>query len=217
MEEFKPKSSLDNKRPAESEKRYEAVNTETVETKPRSLFARAVDEIFHFNGKNFIEWAVMDNIVPSCRDFLANFMKSGIDSVFYGGPTSQNRSSGYSTVSYQKYWNGGSSVPQSSYHQSQVYSVKPDYRSLVFEDYGKAQWALNQLKDAIVRYQYARVGDYIDMANNVYKDERTGRLVPIVPESVDYDHGWADLSNARVVPAGGGKYRVDLPTPAPLD
>lgn len=204
MEEYKPgKTSLDKPVDISEEKRFEPVNEQSGEIKKRSLFMRAIDEIFHFGDKPFIEWAVLDVLVPSFKDTLASLVKNGADILFYGSSSSSsNKGNGYSYNSYQNYYDNR---PKNGTQAVVILSQgSPDYRDVTFENYGKAMNALNQLRDATARYGFARVGDLMDLAN-------------ITPEPIDYKHGWPDLRNARVSPAGGGRYRLELPAPAPID
>lgn len=203
MEEFKPLETA-NKTQTNSEKRYDAVNTESGNVAPKRFWARTKEALFTngSSGGSLFEYLWFDILIPSAKDTVVNLFKNGVDTVFYGGATS-NRNSGYSQTSYGSYYNRSRS--QNNYQQPISWSNQaPDYRTVTFETYGKATYALQQLQDATGRYGYARVGDLLDLAN-------------IVPDPIDYKHGWGDLRNSRVVPAGGGRYRIELPVPAAID
>lgn len=80
-------------------------------------------------------------------------------------------------------------------------------RSLVMPveipSYGKAEEVLGELIAITKKYPCASVGDYYD-------------LVGIQPSSVDYDRGWFDLIDVKIV-AGRDGYILDLPKPVPLN
>ena len=196
MEEYKPKGVQDE------EKRFDPVNEHQGEIRKKTMMQKIRDEFVQEDGKSLVDYIVLDLLVPAFKDTLANMVKNTIDIVLYGGATSNRSNGGYSQPSYGNYYRQQRSQ---NYQRPITYSnSSPDYRDVTFENYGKATYALQQLQDATNRYGYARVGDLLDLAF-------------LTPDPIDYKHGWADLRNARVVSAGGGRYRIELPVPIAID
>lgn len=205
MEEFKPKSSLDNKSINQKEKRFEAVQDKPeIIDHSDSLLWKILYGVKENVWKGFLK--------PTLLDAGATAMKTVIDVIFFGSPTSQSKTNGYSNPSYQVYFKPQDSYPTAVKKPDTPIPGTFDFNSVDFVTYGKARYALDQLNQACENkdpeyLNYARVGDLYDLAN-----------YPVT--SIDYDYGWRDVKNARIIqtPIGfetirGGKFRIIFPNP----
>ena len=221
MQEFKPRPE-DAKTEEKSGRdvHFEPVNKESTPVEEPGFWKRTGDAIFkgRKSGRSLFEDIWFGSIIPTGVDMVTNAAKNTIDSIFYNtlGFTVTNnvRTSGpsYGTA----YERSRGRVQTTSEPVLYSNGNKPTYKDLTFRSLGEAQYAKSQLEDAVIKYQYARVAYLIELANNSYINA-SGLEVPLTPDPVDYDFGWADIRNARIYPVGGGKYKIDLPTPAPLN
>lgn len=221
MEEFKPRPGDEVKKP-ETEQESELKD---VVVQP-NFFKRTINAFFsgYIPNENFLEEFWFNNAIPVMKDSLVNFGNKMLNNIFYGGAVSNNTSGGIKP-SYGRYYTRPQNV-STAFVQPQIFNSAPDYRSIVFPNRGVALIALDEVNDALNKYSRLSVGDYIDIAIKIYAEQCKERLcyidargnqIALVPDHVDYKYGWIDLRNVRVIPAGGGKYTLDLPAPAPFD
>lgn len=221
MEEFKPRPGDEVKKPeTEQEQEGKAVILQ------QSFWQRTKNAFFsgYVPNENFLEEFWFNNAIPVMKDSFVNFGNKILNYLFYGGAVSGNTSGGVKP-SYGRYY-GKSQTVSTSFVQPKMYdNAGPDYKAVTFCDYGQARVAKDRLDDTLAQYHRVSVGDYIDIANEIARNngERLvyinsrGNEVGLTPEHIDYEHGWIDLRNVRIIPAGGGRYTLELPSPAPLD
>jgi len=222
MEEFKPRPE-DVKSDTKIDPRnvhFEPVSKESISVDEPGFWRRTWDAIFkgRKSGKSLFEDIWFNSIIPTGVDMVTNAAKNTIDSIFYNtlGFTVTNNTR-VSVPSYGTMYDRSRGRAQTT-SEPVLYANgnKPTYKDLLFTDLGKAQYAKAQLEDAVIKYQYARVAYLIELANNKYVNA-SGLEVPLTPDPVDYDFGWADVRNARIYAVSDGRYKIDLPTPAPLN
>lgn len=156
-------------------------------------------------------YLIFDILIPALKDTVSDMIKSGIDAVLYGNevPRHSNRGgNGAPRVSYQKYYESGSSR-RGSYSERPTRSgrydrkANHDFRDVVFDDKRDAIAVLDGLIELTVEYDFATVMDF-------------NQLAGLDSKFTDNDFGWEDLKDARILHVRGG-YILDLPTPVAID
>lgn len=203
--EYKNPKVLDVPNNENPDKKFESIVDEPAEIKQKSLWERAWDQFFHYDGKTLSEHIVLNMIVPSAQNIVSGVLKNIIDSFF---DTNGSQGGGYSLNSYDQYYNRSNRGNRSRSNYV-IYDNDIDYRYIALP-YGKAIKLKDDLDYAISRYGKATVGDLLDL---------TGHS----PTPADYRHGWLDLRNVKIVgPVGKDKegcdlYRLTIPEALPLD
>ena len=100
------------------------------------------------------------------------------------------------------YYRYGDSYSQENRNQEE-HKIRSLVMPIEIPSYGKAEEVLGELIAITKKYPCASVGDYYD-------------LVGIQPSSVDYDRGWFDLVDVKIIEGRDG-YILDLPKPVPLN
>jgi hypothetical protein len=191
------------------EKDLSRVTTHDPVRKRRSLRKQFVETFFAGDMKSAIRYAVMDVLLLSARDMLADSASGIIDKLLYG----DSRRRGYTNPQYQRYGHvdyrsvssgpPGHRMPSSQRALSRQARARHDFDEIVLDSRTEAEQVIDQMYEVINRYGSITVADLYE-------------LVGISSAHTDNKWGWTDLSGAGVSRLRDG-YLLDLPDPAPLD
>lgn len=204
LQEIRPNSN------ASKERIIEPVVSKSVKKRKKSVSEKFTSIFVSEDVGDVKSYLIFDILVPALKDTVSDMIKGGIDAILYGNERPRNvsrTSSGGARVSYQGYYDKTSSRSTSSrtITRSGKYDRKAshDFRDVVFEDKRDAVAVLDGLVDSTVRYEFATVMDFNQLAGQE-------------SNFTDNDFGWDDLSSARVIRIRDG-YILDLPIPVPID
>lgn len=198
MSEYK--SNSHKSKMAETKKEpVKKVVTGKVIAKNRSLGQKFSDTFLSEDISNVKSYAVNELIIPGLKNMFLDCM-----SMLLNGST--RRGSGSRTGSVFNYGGYFNSSGSSKTTAAKTYSLKNDgynYKTIILENKGDAEYILDMLLEEIDRYHRAYVSDLYQM-------------VDITGTYIDTQYGWENLSAARIkrVPEG---YLLDLPRAYKLD
>lgn len=138
------------------------------------------------------------------KEFLSDSLIALIQMIIFGKTTGKNNSSSYTSstgrVNYMSYWNGQPVVTTG-------YANQPDKDEVGVTLYtipsaGKAEEVLCELTAIVKRYKHATLADYYQLIE-----------APVV--KTDWNYGWFDLDEAKVV-RYNGEYMISFPKPVAL-
>lgn len=153
---------------------------------------------------NVREWIMVEVVIPSIRNLLANTIKGSTDRVFYGGAQARGRGFGYAggfaggverpglRTRYDKMADG---EPRKML--SREARARHDFDGVVLDSHAEAAAVVDALIHRVEQYGVATVTDLYD-------------LVGVTGSYADRNYGWTDLRTADVRQYGGG-WLLDLP------
>lgn len=199
MSEYKSNSHKSKTAEAKKEP-VKKVVTGKVIAKNRSLGQKFSDTFLSEDISNVKSYAVNELIIPGLKNMFLDCM-----SMLLNGSTRRNSSGSRtgSVFNYGGYFNSSSSSKTTA---AKTYSLKNDgynYKTIILESKGDAEYILDMLLEEIDRYHRAYVSDLYQM-------------VDITGTYIDTQYGWENLSGAKIkrVPEG---YLLDLPRAYKLD
>lgn len=207
-----PGNSFSSKQPKTNEEsiqkpKYEKVIEGKAVMRKKPLGKKFKETFFGESFGNVIRYLVDDVLVPSAKDLIVNMFCDGIQMAVNGEvrPRSQSNNPFYKVtsriVNYDKYY--GQNVKTSQKTYSRARSI--DLDDIVLQSRSDAQAILNQMCD-IVDSDIGQVS-IADLCE----------MLDVSCDFPDNNFGWTNLSTAKIKPARGGGYLLDLPAPEQLD
>lgn len=194
-------------------KRVEKIVEGEVKRRKKSLGKRIVETFLGGDARSVAAYLMMDVLVPSAKDTIADMFSQGIERMLFGESRSRSRrpsgysgSSGY--VSYNRY-SASSSPPaprreEPRNQMSRRGRSQHEFDDIVLATRVEAEEVLDRLFDLISRYQTASVADFYEMVGES-------------KNQIDERWGWTDLRSASIVKLRGEGYLINLPKPELLD
>lgn len=181
----------------EERQRPEPVVTSGVKIKKRSKFAGA---IISDDAKNVKSHAVMEIFIPALKKLVVDVVTDGVNMIFYGSKAPRGTSIA-DRVSYRQYSDPKVAARTSSAPRpSSVY----DCDKIIIASRTDAEAVLSGLDDLIGTYGRATVADLYDLLNESHN-------------YTDNNYGWYSIAEARVSPAIGGGWCLNLPRVVPIE
>lgn len=150
------------------------------------------------------QYILFDVIIPRIKDMLYDTVSQGFERALFGTSTRTNRTRKSTLVNKTDYSGISSSgARQSEQPLSDRARANHLFEEVRIETRGEAEQVLDTLTEIADRYDSATVADFYNAVG--YTSSHT-----------DLKYGWEDLSEARIVPARGGGYFLDLPRAQPL-
>lgn len=138
----------------------------------------------------------ISDIVSGVFDIIRN----SVDTALFGESNPRRNGRYSSRTPYNSMYDNRNSVRRE--YDTRRMSVF-DYEYIEHDTRGKAEWILNELREDIREYNFARVADLFSLSD-------------MDPPSVSENYGWTDLSRASVK-YERGKYVIKLPRAIPRD
>lgn len=199
MEEYASNSQKSKREAAEREKRrVEKVVSGPVRPRKKSELQKVADSFISEDVSNIKQYILMDVLIPSIKRAVSEIVTNGINMLLYGEAGRTEKKSNASKISYRSYYNSqepGRPTPRTG----SVY----DYDEYTITNRGEAEEVLSSLEDMIERYGTASVADFYE-------------LLGVSCNFTDYNYGWSDLRNARVVSVRDG-YVIKFPKAMPIE
>ena len=160
----------------------------------------------------FVEHALLDILVPSIKDAMAEAASTTIENLLGVGRSARSHRRGRG--GYTSYNRMGAARPHSRYDRDdddrgrrggrRETRVADDAREIILDTKVEAEEVLEGLIELISKYEYATMRD----------------LMSMIGENINPTHedwGWSDLRGARIHRIGRDGYLLDLPRPEYLD
>src|SRR3954451_2689442 len=212
MQDFPPDSAKARERsqgPPSDERRtkIEQVTSATAEQRKKGLGGRFKETFIGGSARDAGEYMMMEVIIPSVRDLMAEAVHSLTDRMIYGNqrPRRGTTTSSYSGLGHVDYQGmSRSNRPPTTRTLSQTSRARHDFGEIVIPNRQEAEEVLDRLYDVLSQYGSVPVA-------NLYA------LTGIQSSHADHKWGWTSLRGAKVARLRNGGYLLDLPNPEPLD
>lgn len=174
--------------------------TGTAVKKKPSWFRKFGRSLIADDVSNIREWIMVEVVVPSIRNLLADSIKGSTDRVLYGQARGRGRGYGYGgpperpglRTRYDKMYDG---EPRKML--SREARARHDFDEVILDSHSEAAAVIDALIHRVETYGMATVSDMYD-------------LVGVTGSYADRNYGWTDLRTADVRQFRGG-WLLDLP------
>lgn len=139
-------------------------------------------------------------IKPSFRDTIWNLITKGLKMFLYKNgeaPTASIYESQAPRINYAGYY-GQAQQPAYPLNRTSY-----NYGEVILRNRGEAEEVIRRLYDIVRQVGIASIGDLYQLCN-------------MPTQFPDFTYGWTDLSDARIVDLGDGRYLISLPRPNPI-
>lgn len=196
---------------AEREKRVEPIeDVGTVIRRKQSVGRRFFETFFGGDAKTVGSYILMEVLIPSAKDMVADAFTQGVERTLYGEARSTSRRVGSrgAKAPWTSYNRFSESPGVSRRHPENLVgsrrSNRHSFDELVIPTRVRAEEILDGLIEALSKYQSVSVADLYDLAGETN--------VPFTASK----WGWTDLRGADITRVRDG-YLIELPKPEPLD
>ena len=202
MQDYKPNShKAKAEEQALAEKKVDKVISGTAKVRKKTGARKVMDAFISEDAANVKSYVLMDVIIPTLKDLLADVVKTTVDTILFSGSSNsrsgstRRRSDGY--ISYNRF--SDRRDDRRDNHRVTVAS-RYNFDDIELESKGEADYVLEQMDALLDQYGMVSVADLYDMVG--LSDQR---------EYTDQNYGWTSLRNARTERVRGGGYMLDLP------
>lgn len=201
MQDYKPNSHRAKaEENASAEKKVEKVISGNAKVRKKNGARRVADAFISEDAVNVKSYIVMDVIIPTLKDLLSDVVKNTIDTILFGGPTSNSRGRGNSRrndgyVSYNRF---SDKRDDRRYDSRMTVASRYNLDDIELESKGEAEYVLEQMDAILETYGMVTVADLYD-------------LVGVSRDYTDQNYGWTNLRNTKIERVRGGGYILDLP------
>lgn len=200
MEEYRSNSikTRDGEKTEEVERHIETIEPGSATIRKKTSVSKIADNILVESFKNVGSWLLSDVIIPNIKKGLYDIIVNGTDMLLYGKSGSPKSGSSIQKISY-----GGGSYYNYSKQSSSVLRAGSGSKTfecdeIVFESRGKADEAIERMRDVLDAYEEVTVADLYEIAR-----------VP-APDYPANGYGWRDLRGIQSVRCRDG-YVISLP------
>lgn len=179
----------------------------------RPLYKKFLDAFRPEDNVGFVEYTLLDVLVPGIKDALADAVHGTIDNALGTSTVSRRgrrRSSGGSYTSYNRMSDArprgrdrDRDRDDDRRGRRRETRSADDVREVIVDSRVEAEEVIDSLIELASKYDAATMRDLLSLVGE-----------PHNPTHEDW--GWFDLRGARIHRVGGG-YLIDLPRPEPLD
>lgn len=191
----------------ERPKKIERVTSGEAVRRKRSIGRQFKETFVGGSARMAFDYMVLEVVVPSVKDMLAEAMQSGIEKLIYGDSRPRRgitTPSSYSGVGHVNYQGMSSNKPPTARTLSQRSRARHDFGEIVIASRQEAEEVLDRMYDVLSRYGTVPVADLYE-------------LTGIQSSHTDHKWGWTSLRGAKVARLRSGGYLLDLPNPEPLE
>jgi hypothetical protein len=147
------------------------------------------------------QYILFDVIVPRIKDLLFDIINGGSERALYGTTTARSASRGRRSQLVEKTNYRGLSEQAKERPERDISArgrATHNFEEILIPSRGEAEQVLDTLLSLVDQYDSATVADLYS-------------TVGISTDHTDLKFGWTDLSEARIVPARGGGYILEMP------
>lgn len=154
------------------------------------------------SAESVAQYVIFDIIVPRVKDLLFETFTGGLERSLFGSSTrsSRGRRSQLTDKTDYRGLSGGSRSERERPDRdiSRRGRATHNFDEILIPTRGEAEQVLDTLLELVDQYESATVADLYD-------------AVGISTEHTDLKFGWTDLTEARINPARGGGYILEMP------
>lgn len=152
------------------------------------------------SGQSVGSYVMFDILIPRFKELLFEVINGGSGYALFGNGGQRGGRGPRSQLVDKTNYSGMSS--RSGVRDNRQVSAQDRathrFDDIVIDDRGEAERALDILRACLDQYDQATVADFFD-------------AIGVSREHTDLKFGWTNLDTARIIPARGGGYIVDLP------
>lgn len=146
-------------------------------------------------------YILFDILVPRAKELLFEIINGGSERALFGTTTARSASRGRRSQLVEKTNYSGMSTGRTERVERDISArgkASHNFEEILIPGRGEAEQVLDLLLELVDQYESATVADLYS-------------AVGISTDHTDLKFGWTDLREARIVPARGGGYILDLP------
>lgn len=217
MDQLPGNSHNQQRREPEEPKKIEKVVAGEVVVVKKSWHKRVVDSFFTGRADVAAEYVVQDVLLPNMRNALLDAGTSFLDGLINGNRAARTVANrvmpGQSVGAYVNnqmtaYNKVGNQIPGAPSRPGNPLSIasraRHDFGQLKFQTRVEAETVIANLLSRIQEYNAVTISDLYELCG-------------ITADYTDDKYGWMDIRGAGVMPARGGGFYLDLPSPVVLD
>lgn len=196
----KPDKARVEQETEEAKRKVEKVVNGNVRLKKKSGVNKLANIFIAEDVSNVKDYIINEVVIPTIRDTVWSVFTNALDMFLYGGGKNK-KSSNIGKVSYRQFYD---SKPSNTSRSNNAVVGGFSFDDVELDNRRDAEAVVDQLRDAIDVYGFARVADLYD-------------LVGVTGPHTAMNYGWTNLRNAEVVRVRGGKYTIRLPRAIPIN
>lgn len=202
----KARARSENPRLRDQPEKIERVTSADAIRRKRGLGRQFKETFVGGSARMAFDYMILEVVVPSIKDMLAEAMQSGIEKLIYGESRVRRSgsSSSYSNVGHVNYQGMSSNKPQTTRMLSRQSRARHDFGEIVLQSRQDAEDVIDRMFDVLARYGSVTVATLYE-------------LTGIQASHTDEKWGWTSLSGAKAARQRSGGFLLDLPDPEPLD
>lgn len=189
------KSKKDGGGPVE---RPEIQQIASATVKKKSVGSKFKEAFVGDSAESVLQYVIWDVIIPRVKDLLFDTIVGGSERTLFGTSQRASRSRGSSGKTDYRGISSSATRERATRDISPRGRANHDFEEILIPDRGEAEQVRDTLLALVDQYDSATVADLYS-------------AVGISTDHTDLKFGWTDLSEARIVPARGGGYILELP------
>lgn len=208
MEDFPANSQKARARPEEP-KHIERVTSAEAVRRKKGLGRQFKETFIGGSARTAFEYMLMEVIIPSAKDMMAEAMQSGIEKLIYGDSRPRRSApSSYSSVGHVNYQRisapNRNDKPPAPRMLSRRSRSRQDFDEIVIPSRQEAEDVIERMFDILSRFGTVTVSDLYE-------------LTGIQSSHTDHKWGWTELRGAKATRLRSGGFLLDLPEPEPVN
>ena len=169
------------------------------QTRKKSVGSKFKETFVGDSAESVGSYVLFDIIIPRVKDLLFDTFVGGLERSLFGTSTRSSRAPKGSQLTAKTNYRGISEKPSAEPRDiSPRGRANHDFTEILIPTRGEAEQVLDTLLALVDQYESATVADLYG-------------AVGISAEHTDLKWGWTDLSAARISPARGGGYLLEVP------
>lgn len=151
------------------------------------------------SAESVAQFVLFDIIVPRLKDLIFDMINGGSERALYGSSTRSSRARGSQLTGKTNYQGISSKLTERAAPEISTRGrANHDFGEITIPTRGEAEQVLDTLLALVDQYESATVADLYGACG-------------ISADHTDLKFGWTDLSTARISPARGGGYILEMP------
>lgn len=200
--DYQSNSAKSKKDHGETVERPEIKQIASATVRKKGLGAKFRDTFAGDSAESVFQYVLFDIVVPRAKDLLFEMISGGSERALFGSSTRSSRASrGNRSRLVDKTDYKGLSESGSTRRERDISPrgrASHNFEEILIPTRGEAEQVLDTLLALIDQYDSATVADLYS-------------TVGISTDHTDLKFGWTDLTEARIEPARGGGYILELP------
>ncbi len=189
------KSKKDSPSPSE---RPEIKQIAAASVRKKSLGAKVKETFAGDSAESVFQYVLFDIVLPRFKDLVFETFTGGLEKSLFGSSSRSSRRSSSGKTDYRGISSGSRREERRDREISPRGRANHDFEEITIPTRGEAEQVRDTLLELVDQYDSATVADLYSACG-------------ISTDHTDLKFGWTDLSEARILPARGGGYILELP------